>query len=59
MNQFWYRFWATLIVWLTQNQSLREASCWRVEVVKGAQGILTESFFSTAFTIKSLDKGIS
>ena len=35
-----------LIVWLTESLSFLAASCWSVDVVKGAAGVLVPSFFS-------------
>ena len=31
----------------TVNPNLREASCWRVDVVKGAGGVRLRGFFTT------------
>ena len=39
-----YSFWAVLIVLETPNPSFLDASCWRVEVVKGGVGDLFDGF---------------
>ena len=39
------------MVWLTENPSLRAASCWRVEVVKGGSGERLSGFTATDFTV--------
>src|SRR3954471_7231610 len=47
-----YRRWATRMVWAGAKPSLREASCWRVEVVKGGCGRRLAGLASTAETRK-------
>jgi hypothetical protein len=50
MNPFSYRRWATLIACLALIESLRPASCCRVEVVKGAFGLRVPGLDSSAVT---------
>jgi len=45
-----YRRWAMVIVLRAPNPSLRAASCWRVEVVKGGAGERLRSLRSTFAT---------
>ena len=42
-----YNLWAADIVRLTENPSFLEASCCKVEVVKGAEEDFLNGFFST------------
>jgi hypothetical protein len=48
-----YSFCATTMVFKTENPSLRDASCCKVEVVNGAAGVLLPGFFSMALTLNS------
>ena len=41
------------MVWLTDILSFLEASCWRVDVVNGAAGVLDASFFSMSEMLNS------
>src|ERR1700727_2351289 len=47
-----YSFWAARIVRSAEKPSLREASCCRVEVVKGGGGERRAGFFSSERTVK-------
>src|SRR3954451_4344805 len=48
-----YSCWASAIVRLEENPSLREASCWSVEVVNGGLAERLRSAFLTSATIQS------
>gem|GEM_PF-5463185 len=49
-----YNFCAIIIVCFTQKLYLRLASCCKVDVVKGAWGVLFESFFIISFNLNSI-----
>src|SRR5690606_41369592 len=48
-----YNCWATRIVLETGKPSFKDASCCKVEVVKGAEGERFAGFFCKSFTLKS------
>ena len=47
-----YSCWATAMVRLEEKPSLREASCWRVEVMNGGAALRLRSLLSTRATVQ-------
>ena len=50
-----YNLWATFIVWATEYPNFLEASCCKVEVVKGAEGDFFAGFFSKSDILYSAE----
>ncbi len=54
-----YNCCATRIVLETEKPNLRDASCCKVDVVNGAEGVRFAGFFCKSFTLKSAPTHVS
>ena len=59
MKPFSYSRWAARMVRLASKRSLRLPSCWRVEVVKGGEGVRVKGFSSAERILNSPDSSFA